>query len=398
MSSIDEEYVPRYGALMSHDAAPQAFRVRTTSKRQPPNVLEFKTVDVKIGRKVFKSATVLTVFEEETGRIRRRQMIVQTYGRNLNGPGFSFEDKPEYRWYCDDREIEAVRELLNDAFPASGVYQFPAHDSAVQQLIVELDEGRVDADAVHRVVTAICNAPDLAEALARMDEAGVLADIIERNRQLQGLRRWRQVVENPSSLEGDIQKVLDAEWWVFGGRYIKPSVRRQLVVGDQLDMALVRTDGSLHVIEIKQANIPKLVEKHRSHYRVGDEVHEAVSQAANYLRSLDEHRATILADLKLDPRRASATVVIGHPMFVEDRVPQELIAETIRTYNSHLSRIEVMTFADLIDGVEGSFALSDAGGEVEGAREGKPYWPEPDDVPWPEPSSYRDAWDDEPPF
>lgn len=382
---------------MSKDAAASAFRVRTKTQHQPPNVLEFKTVDVKIGKRVFKSATVLTIFDEDTGEIKRRQFTVQTFGRSLNGPGFSF-DKAQYRWFCEDREIEAVRELLNDSFPVAGVYQFPEHDSAVRQLIAHIDEGRVDADAVHRVVTAICNAPDLAEALARMDEAGVLADVIERNRQLQGLRRWRAVVEDPTSLEGDIQKVLDTEWWVFGGRYIKPSIRRQLVVGDQLDMALVRADGSLHVVEIKQANIPKLIEKHRSHYRVGDEVHEAVSQAANYLRSLDEQRDFIVNRFKVDPRRASATVVIGHPMFVEDKVPQDVIAETIRTYNSHLSRIEVMTFADLIEGAEGSFALTDAEGDDEGGRDVEAYWPEPDESAWPEPTTYRDPWDDEPPF
>ncbi|WP_249997500.1 Shedu anti-phage system protein SduA domain-containing protein [Actinoplanes sp. M2I2] len=382
---------------MSQDAAAQAFRVRTTTKHQPPNVLDFTTVDVKQGRRVFESATILTISDEETGEIKRREFKVQTFGRSLNGPGFSFEDRAEHRWYCEDREIEAVRDLLNNAFPTAGVYQFPAHDSAVQQLIAGIDEGRVDAEAVHRVVTAICNAPDLAEALARMDEAGVLADVIERNRQLQGLRRWRQVVEDPASLEGDIQKVLDQEWWVFGGRYIKADVRRQLVPGDEMDLLLVRSDGSLHVVEIKQANIPKLIREHRSHYRVGNEVHEAVSQAANYLRSLDEQRDFILNRFKVDPRRASATVVIGHPMFVESRIPQEAINEAIRTYNSHLSRIEVMTFADLIEGAEGSFALTDADGEDEGERDVEEYWPEPEEDPWPEPASYRDPWDD-PPF
>src|SRR5207249_7418126 len=106
-----------------------------------------------------------------------------------------------------------------------------------------------------------------------------LATLIERTRQRAGLNEWRRVVENPRSKEPDIQKVLEKQWWVFGGRYIKPAVRRQLVVGEQLDLALVRADGALHVIEIKQANIPRLVVPHRTHYRVGDEIHEAVSQA-----------------------------------------------------------------------------------------------------------------------
>jgi hypothetical protein len=387
---------------MNQGEPARAFRVRIKTQNKPPNVLEFKTIDVKIGKRVFKTATVLTVCDDQTGEIRRRELIMRTHGRSLNGPGFSFDDQPEHRWYCEGVEIGAVKELLNDAIPTSGVYDFSGQDAGVQQLITHIDEGRVDADAVHRVVTAICNAPDLAEALARMDEAGVLADVIERNRQLEGLRRWRQVVEDPSSTEPDIQKVLEKEWWVFGGRYIKPDVRRELVPGDELDLLLARADGSLHIVEIKQANIRWLTKPHRSHYRVGNEVHEAVSQVENYLRSLDEQRDFIKNHfrVKIDPRRASATVVIGHPKFVDPSIPPDVVAETIRTYNSHLSRVEVMTFADLIEGAEGSFALADADtdGTAPEAVEEQLLWPEPVEAPWPEPRSWSGSWEDDPPF
>jgi hypothetical protein len=350
-------------------------------------------VVVQDGPQVYKSAALLAFGNRSTGKVSTRQLIFKTYGHARNAPIDEFEEKPGSRWSCKNEEIIAVQNLLNGALPDSGMYQLAQQDLGVQEFVAHIDAGSVNPEAVHRVVTAICNAPALAEALARMDEAGVLASVIERNRQLDGLQKWRHVVENPSSLEPDIQKVLDKEWWVFGGRYIHPTVRRQLVAGDQLDMALVRADGSLHVIEIKQANIPKLIQKHRNHYRVGDEVHEAVSQAANYLRSLDEHRATILADWKIDARRASATVVIGHPKFVDGRIPRDAIAETIRTYNSHLSRIEVMTFADLIEGAEGSFALAEANvDDSEVTRE-----QESEDDPWPEPQPWPDPWD-EPPF
>ncbi|SCF18983.1 protein of unknown function (DUF4263) [Micromonospora viridifaciens] len=231
----------------------------------------------------------------------------------------------------------------------------------MQEFVAHIDAGRVDPEIVHRVVTAICASPHLAEALARMDDAGLLATLIERNRQRVGLDEWRKVVEDPTSREPDIQRVLNKQWWIFGGRYIKPAIRRQFVVGEQLDMALVRADGALHVVEIKQANIPKLIVPHRTHYRVGDEIHEAVSQAMNYLRSLDEERDTILSKFHVDSRRAFATVVIGHPRFVSGDIAPEVVADTIRTYNSHLSRIEVVTYADLIDGAERAFALSNEG-------------------------------------
>jgi hypothetical protein len=375
---------------MSQDEAAKAFQVRIKAEHRNPSVLLSEAVAVKNGPRAYKSATILTIGDPETGEVKKREFVVQTYSRSLSGPGYDFH-KAENRWSCEDDEIQIVQELLNGSFPDSGMYQLARQETGVQEFIAHIDAGRVDPEAVHRVVAAICNSPGLADALARMDDAGLLASIIERNRQRAGLERWRRVVEDPDSTEPDIQKVLNEEWWVFGGRYIKPTIRRQLVIGDQLDLALARADGSLHVIEIKQANVPKLIVPHRSHYRVGDEVHEAVSQAANYLRSLDEHRAGILADLKVDPRRASATVVIGHPKFVNANIPLDVVAETIRTYNSHLSRIEVMTFADLIEGAERSFALAEAGSDdsiidcEEKGTTGRDSWMEAEVDPWGEP-------------
>lgn len=78
----------------------------------------------------------------------------------------------------------------------------------------------------------------------------------------------------------------------------------------------------------------------------------------NYLRSLDEQRDHILVKYGIDTRRAFGTVVLGHPMFVTGKIDEKLVSEAVRTYNSHLSRVEVMTFADLIEGAERSFALS----------------------------------------
>ena len=144
---------------------------------------------------------------------------------------------------------------------------------------------------------------------------------------------------------------------MFGGRYIDLAKRRGLTVLNQLDVPLIRGDGALHIVELKQANIPKLVRKHRNHIIVGDDVHEAVAQAMNYLVALDEQTAQILKDLKVDVKRASVTVVIGHTAFVTGFTPQD-VHETLRTYNSHLSRVEVITYDELIAGAKQSMDLS----------------------------------------
>jgi hypothetical protein len=56
-------------------------------------------------------------------------------------------------------------------------------------------------------------------------------------------------------------------------------------------------------------------------------------------------------ELGLDRRRAFATVVIGHSMHSPDYDRYDM-SEFLRIYNSHLSRIEVITYADQLAGAD----------------------------------------------
>lgn len=83
-------------------------------------------------------------------------------------------------------------------------------------------------------------------------------------------------------------------------------------------------------------------------------------KAQNYLRVMDEDRHRILADHGVDTRRASATVVIGHPRYVNGKVIPQEIAESLRTCNTHAARIEVITYETLLESAERMLALSSA--------------------------------------
>jgi hypothetical protein len=117
----------------------------------------------------------------------------------------------------------------------------------------------------------------------------------------------------------DFQRVMGDTYWLFGGRYVGIADCRSLVPLDQHDIPLLGADGTLHLVELKGPHIPSLVRKHRNHWIVGTDVHEAASQAMNYLRTLDNTGAaltTIHANefrVSYDMRRTFATVVIGHP-------------------------------------------------------------------------------------
>ncbi|MDI5962040.1 Shedu anti-phage system protein SduA domain-containing protein [Streptantibioticus silvisoli] len=134
--------------------------------------------------------------------------------------------------------------------------------------------------------------------------------------------------------------------------------RRQYTADTILDIPLLRGDGSLHVVELKRANVQDLVIRRSGHLMLGAAAHRAVSQAQNYLRAMDENRPAILADHGVDTRRASVTVVLGHSQFATGSVTPQEIAETLRTYNTHMARIEVITYESLLDSAARMLALS----------------------------------------
>ncbi len=299
--------------------------------------------------------------------------------------GYDF-DKSDYHWHCDgEEEIEAVRLLLNDAFEAAGTYQLLFAASPEAHLLRRISKSEVVPDDVVKLLGAAKAAPNLAETLARGPDGLLLAEAVGLRARREQLAELRAVVEDPSSTERDhIHPLLKKMGWVFGGRYVGEATRQQLSLGDVLDIPLLRADGSLHVVELKAANIPKLVRRHRGPARpdvasttreelsliVGSEVHEAVGQVMNYLAHLDEDRDRILSRFKIEARRASATVLIGHPRFAD--FTGEEIATTLRTYNSHLARIEVMHYDELIASAERALDLVNDVDRLGGADDGAP--------------------------
>ncbi|MFJ8056744.1 Shedu anti-phage system protein SduA domain-containing protein [Streptomyces sp. NPDC096142] len=208
--------------------------------------------------------------------------------------------------------------------------------------------------------------PASAEAARMMSDiltdvdAGMLAQLLELRARQVGLAVLRAAVEAPDSSESALHACLKNQEWIFGGAYVAELARRQYTSDTILDIPLLRGDGSLHVVELKRANIKDLVIRRSGHLMLGAPAHRAVSQAQNYLQAMDENRPRILAEHGVDTRRASATVVIGHPRYVTGDVTSQEIAETLRTYNAHQARIEVITYGTLLDSASRMLALSSA--------------------------------------
>ncbi|MEV7090452.1 Shedu anti-phage system protein SduA domain-containing protein [Streptomyces sp. NPDC093085] len=197
------------------------------------------------------------------------------------------------------------------------------------------------------------------DALADAD-AGMLAHLLELRARRAALAALRTAVDDPDSSESALHTCLKNQEWIFGGAYVAELARRQYTPDTILDIPLLRGDGSLHVVELKRARIENLVIRRSGHLMLGAPVHQAVSQTQNYLRTLDENRHPIHGTYGVDTRRASATVVIGHPQYVRGSIAPQEIAETLRTYNTHMARVEVITYKTLLESAERMLALSSA--------------------------------------
>ncbi|MFD7534255.1 Shedu anti-phage system protein SduA domain-containing protein [Streptomyces sp. NPDC059819] len=189
------------------------------------------------------------------------------------------------------------------------------------------------------------------------------AAVISQRRAL--IAELKRMIADPITTETDLHRKIKGNYWIFGGRYTGVA-RGSIVPMDRYDIPLFCADGSLHIVELKGSHIPNLVERHRQHLIPGEEVHRATMQAANYIRQLDEGGAALEtlyrnSGLNYDLRRGRATVIIGNQDFVdipEDPVRQlgaatrPMIDQTIRTYDSLINRVDVLTWADLLDSAE----------------------------------------------
>lgn len=224
-------------------------------------------------------------------------------------------------------------------------------------------ESRVGIEILDDVVKRIVTSPEALEVLAADEHGHTLLAAKQLQRRAAALERIRKVIEDPTATEHDLQTALKGQYWIFGGSYARESLR-QMIKGDQYDIPLIKSDGGLYIVELKLSMGMKdkdrhsLVTHHRGALIVANEVHKATSQVMNYLLGLDEHRLEILEKHKIDTRRATGLVLIGHPG-VHPEHSEESINETLRLFNSYHTRIEVRTYKDLIDSAERALNLAE---------------------------------------
>lgn len=315
-----------------------------------------RSAEIKNGPRVYKKVTYSTFGNPATNEIRTETLRFTSHERKVGAAEFDFENVKD-SWSCENGEIERLMAFLSNDVRKQGRYRVIDTASAASSLLGLLEAGEIDLPGLGSLLATHGDLPQMVAALTTT-AAGLSAVesavIAERRRVVQNLR---DLAEQPSATETDMQRAMEGHHWLFGGRYVGIAQRRSLTMLDSHDIPLLGADGTLHIVELKGPSIPGLVKNHRNHWIVGKEVHEAVGQVMNYLRALDHQGpamewtfANSLGD-SYDMCRIRGTVVLGNAHKVQS-VDKKIVDRTLRTYNSHLSRVEVLTYDDLLDAAD----------------------------------------------
>ncbi|UPW08809.1 DUF4263 domain-containing protein [Gordonia terrae] len=347
---------------MTAEEAHKASLRRWVRGSSNPRILRREGIGLKARGKSFKSAT-LSFFGTNPESPSGRELTLVEVAREEMGPGYDF-DNATATFKLRDREIEVLQKFLNGLLADEGHYVRVGDKSVADSLAESFIQSGQDDRTLMDIFSSVARNPELAMMVSRQPEALALTAKITEANHRDVIARLDEMARRPlpsAASEDEFQKLIQSNAWLFGGRFIRVAERRSLITLDQLDVPLIAVDGSLHVVELKTAAIPKLFEFHRNHWIVGPEVHRAVGQAENYLFGLDNEAYAIRGKLGIDAHRAQATVVIGHLNHCTSGITADEASLALRIYNGHLSRVKVVTYNQLVDNARNALKIGALG-------------------------------------
>lgn len=142
--------------------------------------------------------------------------------------------------------------------------------------------------------------------------------------------------------EDNFQNLFEKHTWFFGNQYIE-GVDRELLHGAEVDFALKSVNGYLDIIELKtpDADVVKFDSSHDNWVpRAG--LTKAIVQLQNYIQESEQLQDYIENSQGVQVLKPRGTVVIGSDLTEEQR-------DGLRVIESHLTRVNLVTFTDLLE-------------------------------------------------
>ncbi len=243
--------------------------------------------------------------------------------------------------------------LANEMPEATGSYlvvpESERFDGRFLGKVVSTMSDEQSAELLIDLVDKLSDDPETLKELMRKEKEDPTgfersAAMINLARYSNALQELEYLVEQSNS-EGEFQRLLTANPWMFGSEYSELLPRRRFVRDSNLDFMMRRTsDGYVEIVEIKTPLRGRgLFQYDPSHdcFHPSSELSKVIGQVVHYIEGLDAERFLIQGKDKEDVNKIRAKIIVG-------RNGREGCQNALRSLNGHLHRIEILTYDQLI--------------------------------------------------
>jgi hypothetical protein len=331
-------------------------RIRETYRN--PNVGQIYQVVLRDGPRTLRIATLIEILDGKTRQFHHFSLKLDSIDRRKAGWFAKPERSVRLEGEAPD-EIEHLYRFLKSLLEGnlanktgelriinSGDYANLAAVLDVLPKLATADKLGLIKAALSRIDGPMTHVREFIEAFEGADirtlgHIATAARIVQYKAAHDQLRR---LVEESESDEHVLQKHLEAHPWMFGSEYSELLDRRTWTRDDRLDFMLRRTvDGFLEIVEIKTPFAEHLLQldRARDSYYPSSRLSMVIGQCMRYIEEVERGRDAIVSKDGHDPLKIRARIIMGRD---HDAAHQA----ALRNLNSHLHRLEVITFDQLL--------------------------------------------------
>jgi hypothetical protein len=367
------------------DLSIEEIKIKIKQTSTNPNIGKTHQVTLKGGPRAFRIATIFEILDPKTNELHHLSLKLNSFNKTK----VAWKSKPEKDINIDGKDPNEIKILsdflsavLSEHYPDStGTFRVvksaqyelvknlagllpklpgPRKLELTKQLLQSLDSSDVDPE---EFIDAFKNITP--EAVKNIS---VVAKFVQYEAAFLELEK---LVNNSDPSESKFQNYLQKNPWMFGSEYSEIIDRRKWTRDDNLDFMLRRTvDNYLEIIEIKTPATMPLFNHDKDHdsFYASSKLSQVVGQVYRYIEEVERNRDTIISKDRLDPLKIRARIIIGVDSDEEKQ-------SALRTMNSHLHRVEIITFDQLLRVAKRTLNIFES--EIKGCFEGVD-----DDIPF----------------
>jgi len=340
------------------DLSVEEIKIKIQQTSNNPNIGKTHQVTLKNGPRTFRIATIFEILNPKTNKLHHLSLQLNSFDKTKA----AWKLKPEKNIRIDGKDPNEIKILsdflsaaLSEHYPdstgefrvvTSAQYEMvenltdllpklpgPKKLELTKQLLQSLDSSNVEPE---EFVDAFKNTtPEVVKNI------GVAAKFVQYKATFFELEK---LINNSEPSESKFQNHLQKNPWMFGSEYSEIIDRRKWTRDDNLDFMLRRTvDNYLEIIEIKTPAAMPLFNYDKDHdsFYASSKLSQVLGQVYRYVEEVERSRDAIIAKDNLDPLKIRARIIIGVD---SDEGKQS----ALRTMNSHLHRVEIITFDQLL--------------------------------------------------